>query len=179
MGDISEADGRACVTGNDQRPVFVGFEELVGVGDVVGATGIGERAFGEIGVGGLQRAANGFETDVVTVQEIGIYLDADRGTRAAPSENLADAFHLGDFLREDGVGGVINLRRGNVVRREREKEDGSIGGIGFAIVGLAGKIGGKLTARGVDGSLDVASGGVDIAAEIELQSDVGGAEAAR
>ena len=83
------------------------------------------------------------------------------------------------FLREDGIGSVIDLGGRNVVRSEREKQNGSVGGIHFAIGRLAGKIGGKLAARGVDGGLHVASGGVDIAIEIELQSDVGGAEAAR
>ena len=61
---------------------------------------------------------------------------------------------------------------------KRQQQDRRVGGIDFAIGGLAGKIGGKLAARGVDGGLHVARGGVDVAVQIELQSDVGGAEAA-
>ena len=45
-------------------------------------------------------------------------------------------------------------------------------------VGLFGRFGGQLAARRVDGGLHVARGGIDIAAQIELQRDVGAAQAA-
>ena len=101
---------------DDERLVFVGLEELIGVGDGPGMRGIRDRAFCQIGIGALQAAANRFEADAVAVDEIGIDADADSGTRTAPTENLTDTFYLCKFLREDGIGGVINLRRGNIGR---------------------------------------------------------------
>ena len=81
-------------------------------------------------------------------------------------------------MREDGIRGVVNLRQQDVVGSHRQHHDRRIGGIHFPVAGLAGQIGGKLAARGVDGGLHVARGGVDIAIQIELQRDVGGAELA-
>ena len=139
---------------------------------------VGDRAFGEVGVGGLQSLAHGFETHAVAVQLRGIYFHADGGTRAAPDEDLTDTVNLRELLREDGVGGVVNLRRRNIFGGEREEQDGRVGGIYFSIGGLAGQVGGQLAARGVDGGLNIASGGVDVAAQIKLESDAGAAEAA-
>ena len=47
---------------------------------------------------------------------------------------------------------------------------GRIGGIDFAVGRDAGQVGRQLAARGVDGGLHVARGGVDIAIQIELQT---------
>ena len=68
---------------------------------------------------------------------------------------------------------------GNVAGSQREQHDRRIGRIDLAIGGLPGKIGGKLAASGVDGGLNVARGGVDVAIEIKLKNDAGGTEAAR
>ena len=82
-------------------------------------------------------------------------------------------------MGQDGIGSVVNLSRRNVIRGQRQQQDRSIRRIDLAVVGLARKIGGELAASGVDGRLNVARGGVDIAVEIELKSDARGAEAAR
>ena len=41
----------------------------------------------------------------------------------------------------------------------------------FRIDGVGGKVGGQVSARGVDGGLHIAGSAVDIAAEVELESD--------
>ena len=56
--------------------------------------------------------------------------------------------------------------------------DGRIRRVHLAIRGIAGKIGRQLAARGIDGRLHVACGGIDVAAEIELQNDAGGTQLA-
>src|ERR1041384_6274964 len=99
----------------------------------------------------MQRFANLLEADSVTVELVRVELDADSGPRASPSKDLADAFNLGKFLREDGIGSVVDFRWGNVVRRQGEHQDGRVGRIDFPVVGLAGNVGGKLAASGVDG----------------------------
>ena len=100
------------------------------------------------------------------------------GPRTAPGKNLADALHLSQLLSPDGIGGVVNLRGRNIFRCQREEKDGRVGRIGLAIGRLAGKIGRKLAARGIDSSLHIARGGIDVAIEIELQRDSSGTEAA-
>ena len=67
----------------------------------------------------------------------------------------------------------------DVVGVHRQQHDRRIGGIHLPVAGLARKIGGELAARGVYRGLDVASRSVDVAIEIELESDVGIAELAR
>jgi len=173
VGDVSQANGGADVAGDDERVIFVGFEELIRVGDGDGAMVVRERTFCEIGVGAAERGADLFEADAIAVDLIGIDADADGGARAAPREDLADAFDLREFLREDGIGSVVNFRGLDVRRGEREQKDGRVRGIYFAIAGLAGKIGGKLAAGSVNRGLDVAGGGVDVSIEIELENDAG------
>ena len=110
---------------------------------------------------------------------MGIDLDANSRARAAPGEHLPDTFDLCQFLRQDGIGGVINQRGRNIVGGQREHQDRRVGWINLAIVWLAGHVRRELAASRVDGSLNVARCGVDVTIEIELQSDAGVAKAAR
>src|SRR5579859_6256665 len=178
-GDVFEANRGAGMSGDDERIVFVGFEKLIGVGDDDGTLVVGKRAFWQVGIGAAKCVAYFFKADAVTVDLIGIDADADSGTRTSPREDLADAFHLRKFLRKDGIRGVVNLGGLDVGGRERKQKDRRVGGIYLAIAGLAGKVGGELTARGVNGGLHVASRGVDVAIEIELKDDARGAVGAR
>src|SRR5207302_1215302 len=82
-------------------------------------------------------------------------------------------------MGEGGIGSIVELRGRDIVRNQREHPDRRISRISFSICGLAGKIGGKLAASRVDGGLNVAGGGVDIAIQIKLKSDARVAEAAR
>ncbi len=167
------------MSGNDQRLIFVRLENLVGVGDGPRLLGVGQSTLREVCVGRLERLANRFQTDAVAIELIRVYFDAHGGAGAAPGKYLADAFDLCELLGEDGISGIVDFRGRNVLGGQDQQHDRSIRGIDLAIGRLAGKIGGKLAASGVDGGLDVASGGVDIAIEIELQSDAGRPEATR
>src|SRR5207248_4336270 len=73
---------------------------------------------------------------------------------------------------------VIDLWRRDIGGGQREQHHRRIGWIDFAIAGLAREIGGKLATSGVDGGLNIAGGGVDIAIQIKLQNDAGIAKAA-
>src|SRR5207249_8730310 len=89
---------------------------------------------------------------------------------------LADAFGLGNFLREDGGSGVVHLAAVQRVGGGRGDRDRRVGRIHLAVGGIARQAGGQLAARGVDRSLHVARGAVDVAVEVELQRDVRVAE---
>ena len=108
----------------------------------------------------------------------GIDFDANGGQRAAADVDLADALDLREFLLDDGGGFVVELVGAIFVGGEAEDHDGRVGGIDFAIGGIRREIGGEIGASGIDGGFDVARGAVDVAGEIELDGDGGGAEAA-
>src|SRR6185437_12183033 len=91
----------------------------------------------------------------------------------------ADALDLRDLLRHDRIGGVIDGGHADLGRAHGQVEDGGVGRIALAVLRVAGQVGGKLAAGGVDGGLDVAAGGVDVAVQVELQRDVGRAQRAR
>src|SRR6266403_3535170 len=140
---------------------------------------IRESTFGKIRVGSLERFANCFEADSIAVELVRVHFDAHGGTRTAPGKNLADAFHLRELLREDGIGSIVDLRGRNIFGTQRQQHDRGIGRIDLAVAGLTGKIGRKLAAGGVDGGLNVARGSIDVAVEVKLKSNAGGTEPAR
>ena len=76
----------------------------------------------------LQSRADRFETDAVAVQLLRIDFHADGGLRTAADEDLADAFDLRELLREDGIRGVVHLRRRNIVRSSARSMMGASAG---------------------------------------------------
>ena len=102
-----------------------------------------------------------------------IDLHAHRRLLPAADEHLPDAGDLRDLLREDGVGGVEDLRQRQRLRREREDQDRRVGRVDLAVVGARRQVRRQLAAGGVDRGLHVARGRVDVAVEIELQRDAG------
>ncbi len=103
------------MSSDDQGLIFVRFEELVGIGHGPSLFGVGEGAFCQVGVGRLKRFANRFQTDAVAIELIGIHLDAHGRAGAAPREHLADTFDLCELLGKDGISGIVDFRRRNVV----------------------------------------------------------------
>ena len=53
---------------------------------------------------------------------------------------------------------------------------GAVGRVHLAVGGIGGQVGGQVGARRVDGGFHVARRAVDVAAEVELERDGGGAE---
>ena len=91
VGDVGQPDRRAVAIGHDQRPVFVGLEQLVGGADRPGVAVVGDLALGPVGVGGAQHRADVFQADAEMVQHRRIHLDAHGRQRAAPDDHLPDA----------------------------------------------------------------------------------------
>ena len=57
-----------------------------------------------IGVGACKRRANIFQVEPIVIQNRGIDIHANGRQRAAAHKNLPDAFHLREFLLQDGRG---------------------------------------------------------------------------
>ena len=92
-----------------------------------------------------------------------IQFDSHAGQRAAAHRHLADAGDLRQLLRHDGRSRVVHLAFGQHIRSQPDDEDRRIGGIDFAVAGIAGQIRRQIAARRIDGRFHVARGGVDIA----------------
>ena len=117
LRDVLEPNRSARMASDYERHVLVGFEELVGIANVPCFVRVGEGALGQVGVGGLQRCTKLFETDAVTVELVGIGFNPNGRARASPNKYLAHSLNLSELLRQDGVGGVIDLRWRKIVRR--------------------------------------------------------------
>ena len=173
VADRFEPHGRAVAPGDDQRAILMSLEKLVAGANAPRMAGVCHLALGPIRICRGERRAHGLHADAIVIQLRGIHLHAHGRASASPDEDLADTFHLRKLLREDGVRRVIHLGPRNIRGCQTEEKDGRVRRVHFAIGRLARQVGGKLAAGGVDGCLDIARGGVDIAAEIELQGDVG------
>ena len=168
---------RTLAGGDDERSVGRGAEELIRGGEGRARDRAADVAGRLHDVEGADGVAEVLEREALGGEEVGVDLNADGGTGGASGEDLADAGDLRDLLREDGVGGVVHLRQRDGVGGEREDEDGRVGRIDLAIGGVRREVRGQLRAGGVDGGLHIARGAVDVAVEVELHGDAGGAGA--
>ena len=108
----------------------------------------------------------------------GIEFDADRRLRRAGDHDIADARHLRNPLRDNGVGRVEDRAGRHGVRGERENEHGRAGGVGLAKGRQNRQIRRQVRHGGVDRRLHVARRRVDAAFNVELRGDLRHAERA-
>src|SRR5207245_10888652 len=92
--------------------------------------------------------------------------------------HLADAFDLRELLSEDVIGSVVDAAQGHRFRGRRDNHDGCVSRINLAVDRRVRQVGRELSTRGVDGRLDVPRRRINVAAQIELEHDLGGAELA-
>ena len=166
------------VVAHDQRLVVLGLEQLIGRAQPPGLVIVSQLALGPVRIGVGQDGAHVFETDAEVAHLRWIQFDANAGQRAAADRYLADAVNLRELLLENRISRVVHQSRAHGVRGQAENHDRRIGGIDLSIGRLARQSCRQLPGRGVDGGLRVARGGVDIAIQVELQNDAGGAEVA-
>ena len=130
-----------------------------------------DRALGTVGIRGRQRRAHVLEADAVFVERLRTQLHTHRRQRAPAHGHLAHAGHLRELLRENRRRRVVHLSLRHRVRGQREDHDRRVGRIHLAVGRVAGQTARQQAARGIDRSLDVARGAVDVAAQVELQRD--------
>ena len=109
----------------------------------------------------------------------GIDFHAHGRERASAHAHLPDALDLRKLLLDDRGSCVVQLGAVVFVRGESEDHDRRVGRIDLAIRRIGGKVGRQERSRGIDTCLHVACGAIDVAAEVELQRDGGGAERTR
>jgi len=173
IGHVREAHRRSVAVGDHEVAILGRAGRLVVGVQLVALVADVDRALGGIGIGGRQRRPDILEPDAVLEQRVGIQLDPHRRERAATDLHLADAAHLRQLLREDGVGGVVHLPGSERLGGQGEDHHRRIGRIDLVIGGIAAQRARQVRARRVDRGLDVARRAVDVAVETELQGDVG------
>src|SRR5205814_3118565 len=96
----------------------------------------------------------------------GIGLNANGWALTAADADEANAGELRNFLRKIGVGQIFDAVKRKRLGAKREREDGCIGGIDFAIDGRIGNTWRKKIGCGVDGGLNFLLGNINVQVEI-------------
>ncbi len=179
LTNVAHAHRRPIAISDDDVVPVLGLGQLVVGLDGEGLLGTDQRAFGAVDGRDADLRAHVLELQPLFDQFGGIDLDPyGRGLLAAdPHEG--DARDLAQVLGEDIFGGVVDVDHWRDVRLNGQDEDRRVGGVDLAIGRRTGQILRQLPGGGVDRSLDVVGGGVDIAVEIELDGDRRHAERAR
>ena len=171
VGDVAEADRSAIPVGNDDRPIILGLLELVVGANHPGFVAALQRALRLVHVLRRNRRADRVQANVHFVEQVGIRFDTHRGLRRSADIHLAYTLDLRQLLGEDRVRRIVHLVLRHGVGRQRQDQDGGVGGVHLAIAGIAGQIRGQESAGRVDGRLHIARRRIDVAVQVELHGD--------
>ena len=116
---MAQAQRRAILVTDDQRFVVLGLFQLVVGLDLPVALAIGHCALGPAHVGIGNGVAHVIQRDAVLVEQLRFQLDAHGGQRAAANLHFTYTRHLGQALRKNGRGQVIELALGQHLGGQR------------------------------------------------------------
>src|SRR5262245_51628936 len=179
LADVAHPDRRAVAIGEDDVVETLGRGDLIvggdGEADLVGV----DRAFSRAGGGGDERAADLFQRYAGRCELGRIDLDADRRRRVAEDRDLGNAGHLRYLLGEEQIAVIVDRGHRHRLRAQRQHDDGRVRRVDLLVARRRGHIPRQGLARDRDRRLHVLSRRVDVAVEIELNDDRGGAERAQ
>ena len=141
-----------------------------------GALIVGQRSLGAVGRGLRKGRAHVDHAQTETSEGVEVDLHAHGRLLPATDENLPHALHLRHLLRQDRVRRIVDLGQRQRVRVQSHDEHGRVGGIDLAVGGATGQVGGQLAPGCIHRCLHIARGARDIAAQVELHGDAGGAQ---
>ena len=124
-----ELYGRVISIGDDQRRVVGARKQLVVRADLVCLMRAVEIALGLVHIGGRDRIADILQIQAVGGQGRGISLNPHRRLLPSADAHQSHARQLRDFRREPRIGQVLHLRKGSVVRGQRQRQNRRVGGI--------------------------------------------------
>jgi hypothetical protein len=114
LADVRHAYGRAVPVSDDDVAIIGGGKNLVIGVDGVGLARAVEAAFGSVDAGLNQRGAHVFEAQTERGDGGGIHAHAHGGFLISFDGHEADPADFAEFLREHGVGEVVDFSSGNV-----------------------------------------------------------------
>ena len=171
FADVRHANGRTVPVGDDDVAIIGAGKNLVIDVDGIGLARAVEAAFGRVDAALNQCRANVLQAQTQRRECGGIQAHAHGRFLISLDGHEANPADFAEFLREHGVREVVDIFQRQRVRREREREDGSVGGVDFVVGRRVGHALRQHATRGVDGGLHVLRCGVNIAVECELQRD--------
>ncbi|MNM68626.1 hypothetical protein D3C81_801900 [compost metagenome] len=172
-GDIAQPQ-QAIIAGlQRQLPVLRGLAQLQRRLQLPVLLRACDRTQGTHRVGAADRLCHVLQRQPCVIEGIRVQRYANRRQRAAAHLHFAHARHLRQLLRQHGRTEVVQLARRERVRSQRQRQDRRLRRVDLAVLWHAGHAAGQLAASEVDRSLHFARGLVDIAAEHELQFDLG------
>ena len=176
LPDVAHADRRAVAVGEHQVVVVGGFDQLVvGIDRETAALAV-DRALGAVGGGDEQGGARVFQGEAHGREAGRVDLHAHGALALAADEHLADAFDGGDLLRQDVVGPVIGFDDRQFLGLHGEDEDRAVRRVDLPERRRRRQVARQLAGGRCHLGLHVEGGGVDVAVEVELDGDGGGAE---
>src|SRR5579872_3202564 len=122
-------------------------------------------------VGRTEHGSNLVNANAQLVEDGGVHVHSNRGASAAPNKDLSHPLHLGELLRQDRIGSIVDARGRDSVRGERQNQNGRISRVHFPELRILWQVRRQLPTGSVDGSLYVAGGGINVAVQIKLQND--------
>jgi len=173
LGYMAQAQRRTVLVTDDQRLVVLGFFQLVVGLDLPVALAIGHRALGPAHVGIGDGAAHVIQRHAVLVEQLRFQFDAHGGQRTAANLHFTHTRHLGQALREDGRGQIIELALGQHLGGQGQHHDRRLRGVDLLVGGHAFHAAGQQVARSVDCRLHLPRRAVDVAILIKLQNHPG------
>ena len=176
MTDIGEAHGRAIAIGDDQRGIVGSRKELPGGLYVHRLVRSPQRACGQTDVALGERLLHFVYADLPRGHRLGIDLHAHGVFLAAKDLYLRDPVDGGDALRHQCLRELIHGGKRHRGRSEHQEEHRGVGRIEFTKRRRRRHVLRKTAAGLRDGSLDVLRRAVNIAAQDELQGNVGSAQ---
>ena len=138
-----------------------------------------QGARGQVDVPAPDGAVDLVDPDLFCGELLWIDLYPDGVFRRAPDHDLSHAADHGDALGQHGLGVFVQVIKRKRRRGQSQHHDRRIGGVGFAEGRRRRHAGGKQRHGFTDRGLDIHGGAVDVAAQIKLQSDLGGSHRIR
>ena len=176
VGDIADQHRRAVLVGEHDRLVARCRLELIVGADRVGLRRAVERTLGAGHVGIGDGGAQVLHAEPVIGEAGEIGLDTDGRLEATENADMADADQLAQTLADHRIGKIRHRADRDGLRGQRHRDHRGIGGIDLGIDRGIRQVFRQRRGGSVDRRLHILRGTVDIAFQVELQSDGGKAE---
>ncbi len=168
---IAQPHRRTLVVGDNEIAIVLGRLQLVVGIDGQCAIRAVEAALGRIDVGGNDRRLDAGHAQFLCRQHAAVDLNLHRGTLAAAQRHQTHTGNLRKFLRQPGIGEILQLGQRQCLGGQSQRNDRCVGRIDLGIDRRRRQIGRQKSGRGVDGCLYFLFGHIEGQLEIETQSD--------
>ena len=167
-GHIREAHRRAVSISDNDGAILVAREELIVGLDGKRLARTVERSLSLINIGSGQRGSHIFQAQPIRRQRGGIRLNSHRRFLSAANRNQPHARDLRNLLSHRCVRKILDLRKRQRLRGQRQGKNRRVRGIYFAINRRVRQVRRQVGLRGIDRGLDLLLLDINILIQVEL-----------